>query len=51
MTTGEIHGRSTARAHLSQLIDMFGVDGCLQISVPSEPAVSDDGEADEGEQV
>ncbi|WP_030809619.1 hypothetical protein [Streptomyces sp. NRRL F-2799] len=32
MTIGEIPGRSAARAHLSQLIDMFGTDGCLRIS-------------------
>ncbi|MFD8914091.1 hypothetical protein [Streptomyces sp. NPDC059575] len=24
-------GRSMARAHLSQLIEMFGTDGCLRI--------------------
>ncbi|MFI8347215.1 hypothetical protein [Streptomyces sp. NPDC085596] len=32
MTTGETPGRSVARAHLSQLIDLFGTDGCLRIS-------------------
>ncbi|MEU5820690.1 hypothetical protein [Streptomyces sp. NPDC047803] len=30
-------GRSAARAHLSQLIDMFGMDGCLRVSVNPEP--------------
>lgn len=51
MTTGEIPGRSTARAHLSQLIDMFGVDGCLQISTPPEraTATAGDGEAEDDE--
>ncbi|MFJ3660349.1 hypothetical protein ACIPPM_07755 [Streptomyces sp. NPDC090119] len=32
MTDEETGGRSTARAHLSQLIDMFGSDGWLRIS-------------------
>ncbi|MFF0384655.1 hypothetical protein [Streptomyces sp. NPDC004286] len=32
MTTGETPSRSVARAHLSQLIDLFGTDGCLRIS-------------------
>ncbi|MFK4108296.1 hypothetical protein [Streptomyces sp. NPDC002176] len=31
MTTDETPGRSLARAHLSQLMDMFGTDGCLRI--------------------
>lgn len=35
MTTGETPGRSVARAHLSQLIDLFGTDGCLRISTAS----------------
>ncbi|MEU4148867.1 hypothetical protein [Streptomyces sp. NPDC026659] len=33
-------GRSAARAHLSQLIELFGTDGCLRIStalVESDP--------------
>ncbi|EYT82722.1 hypothetical protein [Streptomyces sp. PsTaAH-124] len=29
--------RSTARAHLSQLIEMFGTDGCLRIHTASAP--------------
>ncbi|MGW4490698.1 hypothetical protein [Streptomyces sp. NPDC004376] len=34
----ETPGRSTARAHLSQLIEMFGHDGCLRINTaPTEP--------------
>ncbi|MFF2651452.1 hypothetical protein [Streptomyces sp. NPDC058045] len=37
MTTGETPRRSTARAHLSQLIEMFGTDGCLRISTTPEP--------------
>lgn len=38
MTTGEPSDRSTARAHLSQLIELFGTDGCLRISTaPAEP--------------
>lgn len=32
MTGEESSGRSAARAHLSQLIEMFGRDGCLRIS-------------------
>ncbi|MFJ3659320.1 hypothetical protein ACIPPM_02495 [Streptomyces sp. NPDC090119] len=35
MTIGETPGRSAARAHLSQLIDLFGTDGCLRISTAS----------------
>ncbi|MER5744405.1 hypothetical protein ABT097_14175 [Streptomyces sp. NPDC002225] len=31
MTAGEPPGRSVARAHLSQLIEMFGTDGCLRV--------------------
>ncbi|MEV0747239.1 hypothetical protein OG778_16760 [Streptomyces sp. NBC_00184] len=50
MTTAVIPGRSAARAHLSQLIEIFGVDGCLQISTPPEPATAGDGEADDHEQ-
>ncbi|MFI8345863.1 hypothetical protein [Streptomyces sp. NPDC085596] len=37
MTDEDMRGRSTARAHLSQLIDMFGSDGCLRISTTSAP--------------
>ncbi|MFD7882169.1 hypothetical protein ACFV3N_07005 [Streptomyces bauhiniae] len=33
--TDETPTRSMARAHLSQLIDMFGTDGCLRISTAS----------------
>ncbi|MGW2655043.1 hypothetical protein ACWC1D_15510 [Streptomyces sp. NPDC001478] len=33
MRGSEEVGRSAARAHLSQLIGMFGVDGCLRIGV------------------
>ncbi|MYS13663.1 hypothetical protein [Streptomyces sp. SID4982] len=42
MTDEDMGGRSTARAHLSQLIDMFGSDGCLRISTTS---ASDTGSA------
>lgn len=35
---GETPGRSAARAHLPQLIGLFGTDGCLRISTaPTEP--------------
>ncbi|MER8031276.1 hypothetical protein ABTZ78_20205 [Streptomyces bauhiniae] len=37
MTDEDMRGRSAARAHLSQLIDMFGADGCLRISTSSAP--------------
>lgn len=37
MTTGESPTRSIARAHLSQIIEMFGTDGCLRISTVHEP--------------
>ncbi|MET9143233.1 hypothetical protein [Streptomyces sp. NPDC004042] len=37
MTVEETPGRSLARAHLSQLIELFGSDGCLRISPASEP--------------
>lgn len=37
MTDGETPTRSLARAHLSQLIDMFGTDGCLRLSTTSTP--------------
>lgn len=51
MTTGEAPGRSAARAHLSQLIELFGADGCLRISTapaePRLPAVGADPEDDE----
>ncbi|MGW4285763.1 hypothetical protein ACWEIK_02335 [Streptomyces sp. NPDC004673] len=35
MNSDELPQRSAARAHLSQLIDMFGTDGCLRISTSS----------------
>ncbi|MFE7574463.1 hypothetical protein ACFU5Z_06980 [Streptomyces sp. NPDC057521] len=38
MSTDESLGRSAARAHLSQLIDLFGVDGCLRVNVIPEAA-------------
>ncbi|MCX5415632.1 hypothetical protein [Streptomyces sp. NBC_00059] len=51
MTTGETPGRSGARTHLSQLIELFGADGCLRISTaPAEsglPAVGGESEDDE----
>ncbi|MFE0350237.1 hypothetical protein [Streptomyces griseoluteus] len=34
--TDETPTRSMARAHLSQLIDLFGTDGCLRISTASD---------------
>ncbi|MEU6244068.1 hypothetical protein [Streptomyces sp. NPDC047024] len=38
MSDDEAPVRSAARAHLSQLIEMFGTDGCLRISTaPAEP--------------
>ncbi|MFH8223049.1 hypothetical protein ACH4C2_25985 [Streptomyces sp. NPDC018057] len=37
MTVEEMPGRSLARAHLSQLIELFGTDGCPRISSASEP--------------
>ncbi|MBL1289190.1 hypothetical protein ACFTXO_02075 [Streptomyces sp. NPDC057067] len=49
MTPGEISGRSMARAHLSQLIAMFGTDGHLQIRTTPEPDTSGDGEAEDDE--
>ncbi|GAA1044928.1 hypothetical protein GCM10009566_67210 [Streptomyces murinus] len=50
--------RSRARAHLSQLIDMFGTDGCLRLSTTSAPdpgssvptAAPDGGEPGDGEE-
>lgn len=33
---GETPVRSIARAHLSQLIEMFGADGCLRVATSSE---------------
>lgn len=46
MNTSETSGRSAARVHLSQLIDMFGTDGCLRVSTTSaadtEDLASDD---------
>lgn len=50
MTTGGSPVRSHARAHLSQLIDMFGTDGCLRVTVIREPAPDVEGEAEEDEQ-
>jgi hypothetical protein len=47
VTTEEIPGRSPARTHLSQLIDMFGTDGCLQIRTTPEPATVGDGETED----
>lgn len=51
MTTGETPGRSAARAHLSQLIELFGTDGCLRISTapaePGPPTVGGESEDDE----
>ncbi|MGW4495432.1 hypothetical protein [Streptomyces sp. NPDC004376] len=55
MTDEETPTRSQARAHLSQLIDMFGADGCLRISTTSAPDPSalapeialDDGEPED----
>ncbi|MFF8650433.1 hypothetical protein ACF06D_19665 [Streptomyces griseoluteus] len=35
MSISESPRRSAARAHLSQLIDMFGTDGCLRTSTHS----------------
>ncbi|MGV9342003.1 hypothetical protein [Streptomyces sp. NPDC003688] len=38
MSGDETPGRSLARAHLSQLIELFGTDGGLRISTaPTEP--------------
>ncbi|AJE87220.1 hypothetical protein SLNWT_6844 [Streptomyces albus] len=52
MTTGEPSDRSTARAHLSQLIELFGTDGCLRISTaPAEPGPPNvGGESEDDEQ-
>ncbi|MGW8065370.1 hypothetical protein ACVV2G_24655 [Streptomyces ziwulingensis] len=51
MTTGEAPGRSAGRAHLSQLIELFGTDGCLRISTalaePGPPVVGGEYEDDE----
>ncbi|MEV6809707.1 hypothetical protein [Streptomyces sp. NPDC051132] len=51
MTTGEVPGRSAARAHLSQLIELFGTDGCLRISTafaePVPPVFGGEFEDDE----
>ncbi|MEV8451352.1 hypothetical protein AB0467_01805 [Streptomyces sp. NPDC052095] len=38
MTTAESLGRSAARAHLSQLIELFGTDGCLRVVTASASA-------------
>ncbi|MFD4786937.1 hypothetical protein ACFWN1_07660 [Streptomyces sp. NPDC058459] len=43
--TDETPARSMARAHLSQLIDMFGMDGCLRVSTDS---ASDTGDSTPG---
>ncbi|AXK36534.1 hypothetical protein DVA86_32110 [Streptomyces armeniacus] len=37
MSPEENHARSAARAHLSQLIGIFGSDGCLRINTAPEP--------------
>ncbi|MFJ4962133.1 hypothetical protein EES43_06265 [Streptomyces sp. ADI96-02] len=37
MTTGEMPGRSTARAHLARLMEMFGTDGLLQVRTTCDP--------------
>lgn len=50
MTTGETPGRSTARAHLSQLVDMFGTHGLLRISTSPEPDTADGGGAEDDAQ-
>lgn len=50
MTTGEAPGRSTARAHLSQLIDMFGTDGFLRINTIPEPDTTNGAGAEADEQ-
>ncbi|MGW0607439.1 hypothetical protein [Streptomyces sp. NPDC002640] len=51
MTTGETPGRSAARAHLLQLLELFGTDGCLRISTataePGAPAAGGESEDDE----
>ncbi|WP_168712434.1 hypothetical protein [Streptomyces sp. A1277] len=49
MTTGESSARSLARAHLSQLIDMFGTGGCLRVTVIREPDPDVEDEAEEDE--
>lgn len=41
MTTNEPPRRSAARAHLTQLIDMFGTDGCLRVSTSSADDTGD----------
>lgn len=40
MTIGEFPGRSVARAHLSELVEMFGTDGCLRVSTASAPGAT-----------
>ncbi|MEU5793848.1 hypothetical protein ABZ800_10005 [Streptomyces sp. NPDC047813] len=51
MSDDETSGRSLARAHLSQLIELFGTDGCLRISTgssaPDPAAVAAEPEGDE----
>ncbi|MEU5211237.1 hypothetical protein [Streptomyces sp. NPDC020742] len=49
--------RSIARAHLSQLIELFGTDGCLRINTAPEldgdglvPAVAPDSEEPEDDE-
>ncbi|MFG2812334.1 hypothetical protein [Streptomyces sp. NPDC048410] len=51
MTDEDMRGRSAARAHLSQLIDMFGSDGWLRISTSSasETGSAPDTAPDRGE--
>ncbi len=40
MTTEEMPGRSMARAHLSQLIELFGTNGWLQVRTTHDPATA-----------
>ncbi|MEU1364928.1 hypothetical protein ABZ454_02165 [Streptomyces sp. NPDC005803] len=37
MSAAEAPGGSAARAHLSQLVEMFGADGCLRIRTDPDP--------------
>ncbi|MFJ6983148.1 MULTISPECIES: hypothetical protein [unclassified Streptomyces] len=51
MTTGAPLGRSVARAHLPELIGLFGADGCLRISTASaEPGPLPVGEESKDDQ-
>ncbi len=58
MIDGPSPSRSLARAHLSQLIAMFGTDGCLRINTTHAPipvslapaAVPDSDEPEDDEQ-